>query len=277
MKSWHASLELHYALHDDRSVLHFVHSGPLRVLKSLYPEGERICHNVLVHPPSGLVGGDTLEIRAHLASGCHALITTPGATRFYRSEGELAVQQTHLHLQSGARMEWLPLEAILYNGCRAKNRLRVTLEPHAELLAWDVSTLGLSHANLDFVQGSFCQHIEIPNVWLERGVMDASDTRLLNSPLGLNGHRCMGSLFFANGSAWTREKKALLLEAARECVSEHTLNASAGVTSPNPHVVVLRVLGDEAETVMELLKTVWATWRQTGWNLPAVPPRIWAM
>lgn len=275
--TWHASLELNYTLQDDRSVLHFAHSGPLRVLKSLYPEGERICHNVLVHPPSGLVGGDTLEIHAHLASGCHALVTTPGATRFYRSEGDLALQQTHLHLQAGARMEWLPLETILYSGCRAENRLRIELEPNAELLAWDVSTLGLSHANLDFVQGSYCQHIEIPNVWLERGVIEASDTRLLNSPLGLNGHRCMGSLFFACGSVLARDRKALLLESARQCVSDHPLNASAGVTSPNPQVVVLRVLGDEAETVVQLLKSVWATWRRNGWNLPAVQPRIWAM
>ena len=275
--TWHASLDLNYTLQDDRSVLHFAHSGPLRVLKSLYPEGERICHNVLVHPPSGLVGGDTLEINAHLADGCHALITTPGATRFYRSEGALALQKTRLYLQAGARMEWLPLEAILYNGCRAENRLSVQLVSEAELIAWDVSTLGLPHAQQDFVQGSYCQHIEIPNVWLERGIIEASDTRLLNSPLGLNGHRCIGSLFFACGNALARERKTVLLESARQCVSEHALRASAGVTSPNPQVVILRVLGDEAETVVQLLKTVWAAWRRQVWDMPAPQPRIWAM
>ena len=275
--TWHASLDLNYTLQDDRSVLHFAHSGPLRVLKSLYPEGERICHNVLVHPPSGLVGGDTLEINAHLADGCHALITTPGATRFYRSEGALALQKTRLYLQAGARMEWLPLEAILYNGCRAENRLSVQLVSEAELIAWDVSTLGLPHAQQDFVQGSYCQHIEIPNVWLERGIIEASDTRLLHSPLGLNGHRCIGSLFFACGNALARERKAVLLESARQCVSEHALRASAGVTSPNPQVVILRVLGDEAETVVQLLKTVWAAWRRQVWDMPAPQPRIWAM
>ena len=84
---WHASLQLNYRLEQKRCILHHQHQGPLRVLKSLYPEGDAICHNVLVHPPSGLVGGDRLNIAVHLHEGAHALITTPGATRFYGSEG----------------------------------------------------------------------------------------------------------------------------------------------------------------------------------------------
>ena len=77
---WQASLELRYSVEEGRTVLRHRHSGPLRVLKSLYPEGHQICHNVLVHPPSGLVGGDHLNIHAHLEPHSHALITTPGAS-----------------------------------------------------------------------------------------------------------------------------------------------------------------------------------------------------
>ena len=75
---WHAHLQLDYRREGARTVVRHAHNGPLRILKSLYPEGDAICHNVLVHPPSGLVGGDTLDIRAQVASGAHALITTPG-------------------------------------------------------------------------------------------------------------------------------------------------------------------------------------------------------
>ena len=63
---WHASLQLDYALEQGRSVARHQHSGPLRILQSLYPEGDAVCHNVLVHPPGGLVGGDTLELDIHV-------------------------------------------------------------------------------------------------------------------------------------------------------------------------------------------------------------------
>ena len=92
---WHARLALDYSAEQQRSVARFRHDGPLRILQSLYPEGDAICHNVLVHPPGGLVGGDTLDIAITGAAGSHGLITTPGATRFYRSEGEAAVQAVH--------------------------------------------------------------------------------------------------------------------------------------------------------------------------------------
>jgi urease accessory protein len=140
---WHAHLSLDYHHRAGRTAAHFTHDGPLRVLRSLYPEGPAICHHVLVHPPGGLVGGDTLDIQVHAGAGAHALVTTPGATRFYRSEGEPALQRTRLRLDAGARLEWLPLEAIAYNGCLARNQLELDLAPGAELLAWDITALGL--------------------------------------------------------------------------------------------------------------------------------------
>ena len=78
---WHAQLDLSYRLEAGRSVARHLHSGPLRILQSLYPEGDATCHNVLVHPPGGLVGGDTLDLAFSAAPGTHGLITTPGATR----------------------------------------------------------------------------------------------------------------------------------------------------------------------------------------------------
>jgi hypothetical protein len=153
--SWRARLEIDYALEQQRSVARYRHTGPLRVLQSLYPEGDGICHNVLVHPPGGLVGGDTLELAIRASGQTHGLLTTPGATRFYRSAGEPAVQQTHITLQDQARLEWLPLEAIAYNQCRAENRLTLELAPRAELLGWDVTALGLAPRQLAFCAGAF--------------------------------------------------------------------------------------------------------------------------
>ena len=101
---WLAQLELDYTLAAARTRLHFRHDGPLRVLRSLYPEGDGICHNVLIHPPGGLVSGDTLDIAVRVGAGAHALLTTPGATRFYKSNGAQATQRTRLRLEAGARL-----------------------------------------------------------------------------------------------------------------------------------------------------------------------------
>src|SRR5690606_34037507 len=99
------------------------------------------------------------------------LLTTPGATRFYRSNGAPALQDTRLMLESGARMEWLPLETIAYSGCDALNRLQLELAPGAELIGWDITALGLPHAQAPFVAGRYTQHLELPGQWLEHGTL----------------------------------------------------------------------------------------------------------
>lgn len=274
---WHARLALDYSAERERSVARFRHDGPLRILQSLYPEGDAVCHNVLVHPPGGLVGGDTLDIDVTVKSGSQGLITTPGATRFYRSDGELAVQRTTLKLDAGARLEWLPLEALCYSGCLAENRLRIETAPGAELIGWDVTALGLPNAGKHFERGSLLQHIEVPGVWLERGRIDAADRRLLESPIGLAGHRCIASLFFVAGTALPRARREALLDIARGLADAHLLAATAGATSPHGEIVVLRVLAPVVEPAMQLLRQVWQAWRAECWQVPANSPRIWSM
>lgn len=275
--SWHANLDIRYTLENDKTLARYEHKGPLRILQSLYPEGDAVCHNVLVHPPGGLVGGDTLDITIDVGTGAHSLITTPGATRFYKSLGEPALQRTRATVQANGRLEWLPLEAIAYSACQAENRSIFELAPGAEMIGWDVTALGLPNAKLPFETGRFMQHIEIPGVWLERGRIDAADERLMNSLLGLAGNRCMASLFFATGSALSRDRKEHALNMARTVMEAHALTNTAGATSPNDHVVVVRVLAPLVEPAMDLLRQVWASWRKELWQMKATTPRIWAM
>ena len=275
--TWHASLQLDYTQESSRSVARYLHQGPLRILQSLYPEGDAVCHNVLVHPPSGLVGGDTLDMQVTVGEGAHGLVTTPGATRFYRSEAGLATQQVHARVEADARLEWLPLEAIAYNGCDGLNRAVFELAPGAEMMTWDITALGLPAADLPFAQGTFRQHLEIPGVWLERGTIDATDTRLMNSPLGLAGQRCMATLLFAAGSTIASERSDRALACARELLESSPLRLTAGATSPHKQVIVLRVLSPVTEPAMQLLRQVWVAWRHEMWALPDNVPRIWNM
>ncbi len=275
--AWHAHLALHYERQGARTVARHRHEGPLRILQSLYPEGDAICHNVLVHPPSGLVGGDILDIDVRLDGGTHGLVTTPGATRFYRSEGEAAVQRTQARVADGARLEWLPMEALCYSGCRAENRLTLSLEPGAQALGWDVTALGLPEAGQPFASGSLLQHLEVEGGWLERGRIDAGDARLMDGPLGLAGQRCMATLFFAAGTPIDAALRERALESARELIEAHPLRAQAGATSPDPSVLVVRALAPVVEPAMQLLKSVRHAWRAVMWDLAPNPPRTWAL
>ena len=274
--TWHAQLDIDYTKSSGRTVARHVHTGPLRVLQSLYPEGDAICHNVLVHPPGGLVGGDTLDINVRAGGAAHGLITTPGATRFYRSSGEAAIQRAQITLNDAARLEWLPLEAIAFNDCLAENHLTLSLSPEAEFMGWDVTAFGLPLAQQPFEAGQFLQHIEVPGVWLERGLIRADDQRLMNSPLGLAGQRCMASLFFVAGSKLERNRRAQALEVARDVIEKHELRLSAGATSPDGQVVIVRVLAPVVEPAMHLLREVWVSWRQHFWGMSSTAPRIWS-
>lgn len=275
--TWHARLSIDYALEAGRCVARFEHAGPLRLLQTLYPEGDRIAHNVLVHPPSGLVGGDTLEIAVRAGAGSHGLITTPGAARFYRSAGDAAVQRATIAVAAGARFEWLPLEAICYSGCIAENHLLLDLAPGAEMIGWDVTAFGLPASDLPFERGSLLQHLEARGSWLERGRIAADDRRLMDGPLGLAGHRCLATLYFACGSALERGRREQALELANQAIATSGMAACAGATAPSPGAVVVRAVAPLVEPALALLKSIRALWRPALWDLPATQPRTWSV
>lgn len=272
---WQAHLSLNYRQQEGRTVVQHVHDGPLRVFKSLYPEGDAVCHNVIVHPPGGLVGGDELAIDVRVGTGAHAFIGTPGATRFYASNGQAAAQRVRITLEDAARLEWLPLETIAYPGCDAVNHWQATLAPQAELMAWDVTALGLPSAGEPFTSGLLHQRMHLPGLWLEEARIHSADTRLLNSPLGLAGQRCMGTLVLASGSALARDRREALLDAVRRAVADLPPGVPMAATCPHPQVLVVRGLAPLVEPLMAGLQQAWAALRPVAWGLAAQPPRIW--
>ena len=174
-----------------------------------------------------------------------------------------ALQRTQLQLAANARLEWLPLEAIVYPGCLAENRLTMDLAPGAELIGWDVTAFGLPAANLPFdapatssalPTGQFTQHIELSGVWLERARI--RDALLLDSPLELAVHRCMATLFLATGTSLGRARRQLALDTARDVLAAHPLHATAGATSRDGQVVVVWMLAPMVEPALSLLKQV---------------------
>lgn len=273
---WLGRLSLHYRREGERTIAVDRHEGPMRVLQALYPEGPGVCHHVLVHPPGGIVGGDTLRIEARLDAQTHALVTTPGAARFYRSAGAPAEQTVALDVAHGARLEWLPLETIAYSGCQARNHVRFNLHADAQMIGWDILALGLPATGQAFDDGLFEQHLEWPGVWLERGRIGAGDRRLLDSPLGLAGHRVVATMWFAGGRALDPAVSTALLDAARSLAQASPLSATCGATAVNERVVVVRLLAHRTEPAMQLWQHIRAAWREVAWGRAPCAPRIWS-
>ena len=97
----------------------------------------------------------------------------------------------------------------------------------------------------------------------------------MNSPLGLAGQRCMATLVFAAGSAIAEARVEAALASARTLMEASPLRLQAGATQPHPQVIVVRVLTPVVEPAMQLLRPVWAAWRQALWGLQGNVPRLW--
>lgn len=271
MQPWHASLDLHYRHSGERTAVRHRHHGPLRVQKALYPEGPWTCHTLLVHPPGGIAGGDCLEIRVQADRGAHALITTPGAAKWYKSNGRAARQ--HVRLAVAGALEWLPQEAIVFNEAEVRSGIDLELNSDASMIGWDIVALGRRASGERFDIGSYAQTIRLaaPDgpVWVERTRIAGGDA-LLDSPIGLAGHHVFGCLW-AWGPLWSDD----LLDELR--TASHATDAGAPLTRLAPRLLVARALGDTTARVRAALEKVWTLLRPEVFaGRPAVAPRIWA-
>ena len=160
-KGWQASLALQFCYTPEKTLLHAAHHiGPLTVQRPFYPEGDT-CHLYLLHPPGGIVGGDTLDISVHLDAKSHALITMPGASKFYRSSGPQACLNQHFWLDDEATLEWLPQDTIIFPGANAALRSVFHLKASSTLLAWELYCLGRPVIGETFSHGTLESRLEI--------------------------------------------------------------------------------------------------------------------
>lgn len=267
---WRASLALGFERRGARTVLATRrHDGPLVVQKALHPEGDAPCHAIVVHPPAGIAGGDELAIEVHAGEGSGALLTTPGAGKWYRSAGPWARQQVRIHAARGAAVEWLPQETIVFEGARADISFEAHLEDDARLVAWEIVCLGRTGSGEGFETGECRLHTRILRggrlVWRERGRIEPR-SRAAASSAGLAGDPVFATMIVA----------APLIE--DECLAAARAVAptrgSCGVTRL-PGLLVARYRGDSSEVARRYCAALWAACRGPVLGREAVEPRIW--
>lgn len=266
---WRASLNLEFATQGGtRTVLaRRSHEGPLVVQRPFYPEGG-VCHIYIVHPPGGVVGGDILELKASAGDGSHALITTPAATKFYRSDKRVAHQIQDITLDV-ATFEWLPQETILFPDAHADIATRAHLTKRSRFIGWEIVCYGRPASAMPYASGRANQDFEI---WVDDAPIVLDHLRLdgssptMQAPFGLAGHTVLGTMF-----AFPADDALVAL--ARNV--SPTEGVTAAVTKVDG-VLVCRAAGAHADRVRLVLSSIWSAIRPVVANRPAMPPRIWA-
>ena len=273
---WNASLALVYASRNSRTTLvEQAHDGPLVVQKPLYPDGDARCETIVLHPPGGIAGGDRLSIDVDVGAGCELLLTTPGATRWYKANGRHAAQAITLRARAGAIVEWLPLETIVFDRADARSSLSVELEGDACAAGWEVVAYGRAAMGERFATGCFRQAIDVRRdgrlLRAERGELAGAD-RLLDSPVGLAGCSVSGMLWVAG----THEFDARETEGELAMPVPAVNGVRLGITRLPGGVVLARALGSSSEAVKQSLARIWERWRPHYARRALSAPRLWA-
>lgn len=267
---WQAELKLGFERRQGRTVLATRrHTGPLVVQKPLYPEGDGVCHAIVVHPPAGIAGGDELAVEACAADGAHALLTTPGAGRWYRSNGSWARQALAFEARNGACVEWLPQETIVFDGALADLRTEVRLSGNAAFLGWEVLCLGRTGSGERFARGECRLRTLVSRdgrmLWQERGRIEAGGA-LMASPAGYGGKSVCGTLYAAATGIGAPE--------VARCREAAPAAGECAVTLL-PGVLLARYLGDSSEAAREYFVELWRRLRPAIAGREAQEPRIW--
>ena len=273
---WQGSLELVYA--DDQGETRLVRdriTSPLKVQRPFYPEGQRVCHTVVLHTAGGIVGGDRLSQTIHLQEDSQALITTAAASKIYRSNGQQARQQIHIHVEAGACLEWLPQQTIVFNGAIYQQQMTVELAPGASWLAWEITRFGRTARKERFLQGDWRSHTEIWQqghpLWIDRQWLPGGEA-VLDSPHGLAGQPIVGTLIWIG-----QPVSSAIVDNARSLWTANQRQGEAGVTQTQNQGLLCRYRGSSTTEVRHWFTEVWQCLRLTYLGRTVSKPRVWLL
>ena len=270
---WQGSLQLKFShRHGKTQPIHERVQAPLKVQRPFYPEGEAVCHSVVLHTAGGIVGGDRLSQAIHLEPNTHALLTTAAASKIYRSNGQQARQTINIQVDEGACLEWLPQETIVFNGAIYRQDLRVELAPGANWLGWEVTRFGRSARGEKFLQGEWRSHTEVwqqgQPLWIDRQWLPGGE-ETFNSLHGLAGLPVVASLAWV-GQAVSPE----IVDKARMLWSAQERQGEAGVTQLISGLLC-RYRGSSTFEVRNWFTDVWQLLRLSLLGRPVTKPRVW--
>lgn len=222
-------------------------------------------HAVALNTAGGITGGDRLRYSAEAEAGAHLTLATQTAERAYRAQpGQTGRLEVRLSVGSGATLEWLAQETILFDGCALSRSISVEMAPDARLLVVEPVVLGRAAMGETVAVGAFR---DSQRVRRDGRLIYADETRIAGPVAeiaarcaALAGARAWATLIYAAPDAQDR------LDALRASLPETDCGASsfdgiisARIVSPDGYDLRRSIL--RALTVMR----------------EGPPPRVWEM
>ena len=272
--TWEAHIRLKCEKRHGRTVLtENEHEGPLVVQKVFYPE--ETAHVYLLHPPGGIAGCDRLVTELRAENDSRVLLTTPGATKYYRTAGDLVSRvRQDFYAGAGAELEILPQPNIYFLGTHTKVSTVIHAAETGRVIFWDTAVVGSPVGKTGFEGSFFLNSVSVCRIGADgaertllREVSRVDGRRDLNARAGLRGRQCIGTLIASSGS----DEAA---SAAREILNGFP-DAGAGVTTVSG-LLAVRLLSEDNETVTSALRALWTGLRPVILGKAPVPPRVWA-
>ena len=242
---------------------------PLQVLAPLGLDDPATVVSIL-NPTGGLVGGDRLGIDVTVGAAAHACLTTPSATKVYRTASEPAIQDVVLRLDAGAICEWVPDHTIPFAGSALRQRITVDAGDGARLILVDAFAAGRVGRGEAWTFERLESAITIRDA---KGLI-LHDRFVLGGPDSLDGRR----LGAAEGRPYWASLVVVVDDAdpfRRDVAARFPPGAGVAVAAgalPRRGALV-RCLAPTAPTLIDTLDTLWAMARRDLLGLPPLALR----
>lgn len=254
---------------------HLYQRDPLRVLFP-GPEGDPAAFAVIVTTSGGLVAGDRLEIAVDIGPKAAAHVTGSAAEKLYRSTGAITEIRQRLSVEAGGWLEFLPPEAILFDGARLRRQTKIELVDNAGFLGGGIIVFGRRARGEAFTHGLLHEVWEFRRdgtlVWGDAlHVADHAKgdvAAIMADPACFDGAGACATLVLAAPSGDPKP----YIDAAR-AVQQRASGVRAGVTAVGG-LVVARWLG-EPLALRRAYADLACHLREAAMGLPARLPRLW--
>jgi urease accessory protein len=268
----HGSAEIRFERRDGATRLaRLFHHDPLRVLFP-NPRSGDLALGTLVTTSGGLVGGDRLDIALSVGPCASAMVTTQAAEKVYRSNGPDVHVSTSLKVGDDAWMEWLPQEAILFDGARLRRATSLDMAAGGRAMAGELLVFGRIAHGERFTRGLARDAWEVRRdgrlIWADALHLDGDIAEILDHPGCFGGATAYGTILYAAPDARQH------LDAARTLLESVSSGVRAAATCFDG-LLVIRWIGDPAHHVRQAYARFWSAFRSHAAGLPARLPRLW--